>query len=137
MMTQRIADMLDDDPATLTVDTMLRLLDADPVAAGSLLSHDVPSEIVTAILARYPGDEGLAEAARGHWNAPVAVKLTLPLWELSSASMMFFLDGVKATEHEQRAVSDAVEEAFARHTAGQVTETLGALWDRIRPLDLT
>ncbi len=137
MLTQRIVDLLDADPSTLTVDTMPRLVEADPVAAGSLLAHDVPSEVVTAVLTRYADDEDLVEVARGHWNAPVAVKLTLPLWEVSGASMMAFFDAVQATDVEQRAVSDAVEPAMGHHVAGAETETLGQLWARIRPLDLS
>lgn len=137
MMTQRIADLLEGDTGHLPVDTMLRLVDADSVAAGLLLASDVPSEIVTAILARYPDDEGLVEAARGHWNAPVAVKLALPMWRLSGASMTVFFESVQATEAEQVQVSDGIEPAMEQHLAGRETETLGQRWDRIRPLDLS
>lgn len=136
MMTQRMAHLLEGDTGHLPVDTMLLLVDADAVAAGLLLASDVPSEIVTAILARYPDDEALVEAARGHWNAPVAVKLTLPMWRLSGASMTLFFESVQATPAEQQRVSDAIEPAMERHLAGYKTETLGQVWDALRPPDL-
>ena len=116
---------------------MLRLVGADPVAAGLLLAADVPSEIVAAILARYPDDEALDDAARGHWNAPVAVKLTVPMWRLSGASMTFFFESVHATDSEQVQVSDAIQPAMELHIAGRETETLGQVWARVRLLDFS
>lgn len=91
---------------------MLCLVDADPVAAGSLLIRDVLSELITAVVARYPDDNGLVKS-------PAAVG-TLR-WRRARA----------AHRH------DAIQDAVAQHAAEQATETLGQLCDRIGPLDLS
>ncbi|NMR21679.1 hypothetical protein [Cellulomonas fimi] len=113
--------------SALPLDAILLLLRRDdPVVAGLLLFHDVPTEVVIAIMEQFSGEEGLVRTAKWHANAPVAVKLTLPLAEVVGGSLESFFAMVRATSDERAVVHSAIVE--------EERVTLAEVWARARPV---